>query len=368
MKHGIVNRSTDGWFVYQGWPTVAKDENGALYAAASGHRLTHVCPFGKDLMYVSHDEGQTWSAPQIVNDTKLDDRDAGLVCWGDGNMLLTWFNNTENIYTSEHNRSRWPNLAEPFCVAMIEKWKEVPREEFGSFTKISRDYGRTWSAPRKVPVTAPHGPIRRADGSFLYVGTERLSDLDVPANSICAVQSFDDGATWELLSVLPVPVREDGGEVTSVCEPHCVDLGNGEILAAVRCVADDHPDPVLRGRMMRVYTCRSYDGGKTWDDPVFADSYGAPPHFMIHSSGALILSVGKRVAPFGQYVRVSYDKGHTWSEDTLIGPEAPDTDQGYPSTVELSDGDLLTVYYQKVPGDNYCSILYTRWNLSELKK
>ena len=91
MKHGIVNRSTDGWFVYQGWPTVAKDENGALYAAASGHRLTHVCPFGKDLMYVSHDEGQTWSAPQIVNDTKLDDRDAGLVCWGDGKEPVAEF-------------------------------------------------------------------------------------------------------------------------------------------------------------------------------------------------------------------------------------------------------------------------------------
>lgn len=368
MKHGIVRRNTDGWFPYQGWPTVAKDKNGTLYAVASGHRLAHVCPFGKDLMYVSYDEGETWSAPQIVNDTKLDDRDAGLVCWGDGNMLLTWFNNTEDIYTAESRVARWPNLAQPFTVAMVEKWKDVPREEFGSFSRVSRDYGKTWSAPRKAPVTAPHGPIRRADGSFLYVGSERLSDLGVPEKAICAVQSFDDGATWEFLSTLPVPVLEDGSLPTAICEPHCVDLGDNEILAAVRCVTNNDANEISKNHKMTTYTCRSLDGGKTWQEPVFMKEFGAPPHFMIHSSGALILSVGKRVVPYGQYVRVSYDKGHTWSEDTLISPESAFTDQGYPSTVELSNGDLLTVYYQKVPGDDYCSVLYTRWSLDELKK
>ena len=35
----------------------------------------------------------------------------------------------------------------------------------------------------------------------------------------------------------------------------------------------------------------------------------------------------------------------------LLFDDAPDTDLGYPSTVELSDGSLLTVYYQKYAGD-----------------
>ena len=61
MKHGIVGRFTSGYFRYQGWPTVARAEDGTLYAACSGHRLDHVCPFGKNLMYVSHDDGKTWS-------------------------------------------------------------------------------------------------------------------------------------------------------------------------------------------------------------------------------------------------------------------------------------------------------------------
>jgi hypothetical protein len=42
-------------------------------------------------MYVSKDEGETWSCPQIINDTYLDERDAGLLAWGDGNLLLTYF-------------------------------------------------------------------------------------------------------------------------------------------------------------------------------------------------------------------------------------------------------------------------------------
>ena len=83
------------------------------------------------------------------------------------------------------------------------------------------------------------------------------------------------------------------------------------------------------------------------------------------SSGALILSCGKRTAPYGQYARISWDKGHTWEEDILISEEAAGSpvDEGYPSSIELPGGDILTVYYQPVPGDDYPSILYTRWKL-----
>ena len=367
MKFGIVNRRTEGWNVYQGWPTVARGEDGTLYAASSGDRMAHICPFGKNLMYVSHDDGETWSAPQIINDTKLDDRDPGLVCWGDGNILLSWFNNEEDVYTAPRHIAKWPILGQPVSLAMLEKWKEVPKEQYGSFTKVSRDNGKTWSKAHMCPVTAPHGPIRRADGSIFYVGTERLSGLDIPADAVCAFQSFDEGETWEFVSRLPMPEEHDGKQVMECCEPHCVDLGNNEILAAVRCVVTDDPTDKFWYLNITTYTCRSLDGGKTWEAPVFMENYGAPPHLMMHSSGALIFVCGKRTDTFGQYARVSYDKGRTWTGDLMISPESPVTDHGYPSTVELSNGDLLTVYYQRVPGDDYNSVLYTRWSLDELK-
>ena len=72
MKFGIVNRSKSSLFPYQAWPTVCKDENGVLYATCSGHRLGHLCPFGKNLMFISRDEGESWSSPIIINDTELE--------------------------------------------------------------------------------------------------------------------------------------------------------------------------------------------------------------------------------------------------------------------------------------------------------
>ncbi len=42
-KHGIVNRATNTFFEMQGWPSVCRDENGVLYAVASGMRMGHVC-------------------------------------------------------------------------------------------------------------------------------------------------------------------------------------------------------------------------------------------------------------------------------------------------------------------------------------
>ena len=97
MNFGIVGRTVDGFFRYQAWPTVTKDKKGVLCAASSGHRLAHVCPFGKNLLYISHDEGKSWLGPIIANDTYLGNRDAALVAWGDGQQL-SWFSLPKEFY------------------------------------------------------------------------------------------------------------------------------------------------------------------------------------------------------------------------------------------------------------------------------
>ena len=55
--HGIVNRAQNSIFSYQAWPSIARDENGTLYVVTSGFRVSHVCPFGKTVMYISKNEG-----------------------------------------------------------------------------------------------------------------------------------------------------------------------------------------------------------------------------------------------------------------------------------------------------------------------
>ena len=102
--HGIVNRRA-GSFSYQAWPTVCKNDKGELYVVYSGMRIGHICPFGKTILQKSPDGGNTWSMPVIVNDTALDDRDAGIVSLGEEKLLVTWFCHPSKMYlkiTTKH--------------------------------------------------------------------------------------------------------------------------------------------------------------------------------------------------------------------------------------------------------------------------
>ncbi len=76
---------------YIAWPTVAKTSEGELIAVFSGDRDEHVCPWGKTEMIRSSDGGKTWTSPVTVNNTPLDDRDAGIIVTRKGTLLVTWF-------------------------------------------------------------------------------------------------------------------------------------------------------------------------------------------------------------------------------------------------------------------------------------
>jgi len=361
LKHGVVGRTTEGWFRYQAWPTVTRDEKGTLYAVCSGHRRAHVCPFGKDLMYVSHDGGESWSCPIIVADSYLDDRDAGICTWGESNMMVTWFNHPEDVYAMTHWRCA--DNTSPLAQGMRDYWKELDPETqyvYGAWCKFSHDNGKTWTEARRSPVSAPHGAIHLKDGRIFYVGSARYWG-DLKQNSIQAFATANEGKSWEHLSEVPVLNEWKGIPLKGICEPHCVELPDGDILVGIRCCHTDNKD------YQHITLTRSKDGGKTWSEPILMDDViGAPPHFCLRKDGVLVLSYGRRIAPFGQYVRFSYDNGYTWTEDHMIR-SAPDWDLGYPASVELKDGSMLTAYYQKFENDPYNSILYTKWEMPEKK-
>ncbi len=354
MKHGIVGRISEGLFKYQGWPTVCKDDKGNLFVACSGGRLEHICPFGKNFLYTSSDEGETWSAPSIINDTHLDDRDAGLTYLGDGKILMMYFNNPASYYT---NRSKSIGEKDPLVLGVYERWSRLPEEQLrgGSYTMISRDGGKTFGERSYIPVTAPHGAIKLRDGRLMLMGRECYTDF--LKEGIYVYVSDDEGKNWTRIADIKKP--DHLADDTLLCEPHIVELDDGSIVGAIRVQEKG------KGTAFTVYTCFSYDKGLTWTEPAYAGICGSPPHLLLHSSGALIITYSRRLAPFGQYARLSYDGGKTWGEELTVGAEVHDIDQGYPSTVELSDGSLITVYYQKYMDDRYNSILYTKWSLPE---
>ncbi|MDP6468228.1 MAG: sialidase family protein, partial [Pirellulaceae bacterium] len=76
---------------YHGWPTLARRANGELLLVCSGGRESHVCPFGRIELMRSHDNGTTWSWPEVVMDGPIDDRDAGVLATAKGTLLVTTF-------------------------------------------------------------------------------------------------------------------------------------------------------------------------------------------------------------------------------------------------------------------------------------
>lgn len=347
MKEQIIYR-TEGIFAYCGWPTVAKGKDG-IYVAFSGNRIGHVCPFGKNLLVKSTDDGNTWSAPQIVNDTVLDDRDAGILVKKDGTKILTFFNHSSSFYFdnySEFARTIRPEY-HPLADAALRVWEKIDKNllEGGSYIK-NLNTGEVI----KSPVTSPHGPIELPDGKLLFVGKEFHTDnLKKGAIYACVF----DGTSWDILSEISMPVP-----LNLVHEPHAILLKDGSILAAFRV----HYDNGNGFSGMTVYFSKSTDGGKTWCTPYPSGFNGSPPHFLRHSSGAIILSYARRELPYYECARISLDECETWSEEYILS-YSKENDIGYPSTVELSDGSLLTVYYQRYKDDKHTSVLGTRWKI-----
>ena len=372
LKQGLVFRATEGPFRYQAWPSLCQDEDGVLYAAWSGLRSSHVCPFGKDLMSVSRDGGETWSCPTVINDTWLDDRDAGLTYLGNGKMILSYFCHPAEVY-----RTIWRNWivgdAEPQFKPLLEGFLEsyasyTPEQNrSGSFIKISNDYGKSWGAPIKMPITAPHGVVKTIGGRLLYLGTEfnglpHRYDASFPEaednvpledrDRIFLYESFDDGKTWEKLSKLPLDSVTK--EYQKLCEPHVVELPSGELIAAIRA---ENSEALER---FSLYFASSKDGGKSWSEPWAFDRIGSPPHLLLRRDGSIVVTYGRRRAPFGNRASISYDGCRTFGEEFILS-STHCGDLGYPATTELSDGTLVTVYYQPYEKDNRTSIFFTKW-------
>ncbi len=156
-----------------------------------------------------------------------------------------------------------------------------------------------------------------------------------------------------------------GARVVNNDEPHVLELPDGHLIGMIRFESHGNDDPALTAGnvLFRMYQTDTSDGGRTWSVPRSLGFHGSPPHLMRHSSGVLIFSYGYRQRPYGQRVAFSRDEGATWEHDWIIRDDGPDDDLGYPSTVELADGSLFTVCYQKASKDEKCSLLWSRWRL-----
>ena len=366
-EHGVVADYADEFFGYFGWPTVARMDDGTLIVSSSGLRNYHVCPFGRTVICTSTDDGRTWTSPRVINDTPLDDRDSGIISLGGRRLLVTWFSvDARGAKPSEYELRLSPQDAERYRQGLCNMTDEATERYGGSWVRTSDDGGLTWNDPVRVPVSSPHGPNRRANGDLVYLGKTVASDeigKVMNAGSIGLIRSSDGGLSWAAQGYVPLP---DGLDVECFHEPHVVELGDGRLLGLVRYDPNHHDYHNRQPGQTDFQMCQalSDDGGKTWSTAEVMDFHGSPPHLLRHSSGVLVTTYGYREKPYGIRAMLSHDDGETWQYDYILRDDGPHPDLGYPSSVELGDGSILTVYYQRPRSvDDKCALLWSRWRL-----
>lgn len=337
---------------YHGWPTVARRRNGELWVTWSGGREAHVCPFGQVCSMTSKDDGATWGRARVLYDGAIDDRDSGVIETAKGTLLVTTFSSLayEDILTKAEKSGKWP--AEKLALWKATRDFMTPEQRkaaLGEWMLRSTDGGITWSAPIATIANSPHGPIQLGDGRLLYAGKQ----LWTGDRRIGVAESKDDGLTWRWLADIPT---RDGDEVPKgYHELHAVETADGTIIAQIR-----NHNKTNAGETLQT---ESGDGGKTWSTPHPIGVWGLPSHLLRLRDGRLLMTYGHRRAPFGNQARLSTDGGKTWGEAMIISGDGIGGDLGYPSTVELADGSLLTVWYESMREPKLAVLREARWRL-----
>ncbi len=355
-KPGIIMSNTGEKHNYFGWPTAKRLQDSRIAVAASGFRLYHVCPFGKAVIAFSDDEGKSYTAPAAVIDTVLDDRDAGLCTFGESGLILTSFNNTVefqrecNQSNLEQGNENGKYIADYLDTVSPEEEKKV----LGSTFKISTDCGKSFGELHVSPVTSPHGPIELKNSEILWVGaTFRCDDAFNKGEEMIFAYTVSPDGTMTKVGTIGKAYNEKGERLHSN-EPYAFQLSSGRIICHFRTEQN-----------FTLYQSISDDNGRTWTEPerLMPDNGGAPAHIIEHSSGVLISAYGYREQPYGIRAMLSTDGGESWSTGHVICDGFPSDDLGYPTTVELSDGSLLTVFYAKTKKGAPCAIMQQRWEL-----
>lgn len=270
-----------------------------------------------------------------------------LDCWGSSDGGWSWtFLGRPGAHKGETNRMNCAvGLSQQGdLLVAVSGWshRDVPghprphREGRQLQAEICRssDGGRTWTVIGRLPdngddqALVPFGDIHTAADGALCLSTYGWSEA-LQTKAALLWRSYDDGASWGE----PVCLESRGNETA------ILHLGHGHWIAACRVEKDVHLELLI-----------SEDDGRTWINRGWlTESHHVTGHLLELSDGRILLCYGNRVKDeFGVMARFSRDGGFNWDEPFRLA-STPAWDCGYPSSVQLADGRIVTAYYSQHP-------------------
>ena len=144
--------------------------------------------------------------------------------------------------------------------------------------------------------------------------------------------SGDLGETWRFSSTIAC---DPEGKI-AFQEPALCHDGKGGFVCFLRTT----------GAEGRLATSHSPDG-VDWSEPVLHDLVGHPFNPLQLSDGRIFLSYGYRYEPFGIRARLLEHalQDPDQAEEIIIRDDGPCADIGYPWAVQLTDSQIMVVYY-----------------------
>jgi Neuraminidase (sialidase) len=308
------------------FPVLIRLQDGKLMAVLRGG-APHIGRNGRLDLVTSVDQGKTWTAPRTVVDGPDDDRNPAFGQLKNGDVLLAY------AIIRGYDESGLKLLARTRSERVVE----------GVYVMRSSDGGKTWSKPelndamhalqKSGSTISPYGKIvQLADGTVLM--SVYYEFFDGRGNRDYVFRSHDSGKTWGE----PVLVGEHSNETGLLALP------DGEVLAALRSENGGH-----------LSIASSKDQGRTWSSAAQVTQDNEHPADLIRlSNGDILLTYGERNQPFGVEALRSHDGGKTWDKSTkvVLANDAAGRDCGYPSSVQLPNGKIVTIYYQVDDANN----------------
>ena len=287
----------------------------------------------------SRDDGASWEDQRLVTVDPL----GGVVDFGthtlpDGSVLLH-ASTVALVPTEETTRMRDG-----------ASWRSIPGIPFWI---RSLDDGLTWSEPVHFPplpdalngAPATHSGVCRS--GLAVLPDERLlmpskatdrPDGSMPFFGMLRI-SRDMGSSWEYGG----RIAQD--PVAHFSEPAIIRTPGGRLLTLFRCHAVNPADPDGGTYLALVV---SDDNGRTWSPWRHTTIRGVNAHMLRLRDGRIFVAVGTRYAcQLGCTARVLDPEGSDLdtAPDIIVRSDSSDMDCSYPWSVELSDGQVLIVYY-----------------------